>query len=573
MANPSIQLGNGNWAVKSDSLLGYALIQNKYVSRDFTVTRATTGTRVNSAGLVEVVPYNLFTYSEQFNNAAWGKLGGSSVTANQAIAPNGTMTADLITEGTSVLVYNTTLYPAGTYTQSYYAKKGTGDIFGMYFGGSYGARFNLTTGTIVSATNATASITNVGDGWYRCIATATPVSDFFGGINYSNTTGANIFAWGAQLAQGTSALDYLPTTTRLNIPRIDYSTGSPALLIEPQRTNLFIFSEQYDNANWIKADATINVNSTTSPSGIVNADTFIESNTNATHSVSISTTGVLNTFYSITTYVKASGRNFIQFTTGGGFTNLYANINLMDGNINYGTIGVGNVQVTSVGSQWYKISITRQLTASTSISFKLNLIQGINSVIDEAYLGNGISGVAIWGSQCEAGSYPTSYIPTTSATVTRNTDQISRGNIFTNGYITSTGGTWFVELRNNLSYVRDAGAFSLFLGDSFPSPNNGLILRSAVSASTRLSINKRILSAETTLYTTLTDSVKIAIKWNGTTAEVFVNGVKVVTATAFTTTALEFLIGQAQDVPKYINKMDLYTTPLSDTECQQLTTL
>jgi hypothetical protein len=55
----SLVLGNGNWAVKSDSLLGYKTIDGKYYPREFTFTRATTGTRVNEAGLVEVVPYNL----------------------------------------------------------------------------------------------------------------------------------------------------------------------------------------------------------------------------------------------------------------------------------------------------------------------------------------------------------------------------------------------------------------------------------------------------------------------------------------------------------------------------------
>jgi hypothetical protein len=56
---PSLVIGNGNWAVKSDSLLGYKTIDGKYYPREFTFTRATTGTRVNEAGLVEVVPYNL----------------------------------------------------------------------------------------------------------------------------------------------------------------------------------------------------------------------------------------------------------------------------------------------------------------------------------------------------------------------------------------------------------------------------------------------------------------------------------------------------------------------------------
>ena len=202
----------------------------------------------------------------------------------------------------------------------------------------------------------------------------------------------------------------------------------------------------------------------------------------------------------------------------------------------------------------------------------------LSTTTAEFRVGGGVGGadiadITLSMPQIEVGAFPTTYIPTTSTSVTRNADAFTLSNVYTSGKITASGGTWFVELRNNRVLTRDAGAFSLFLGDLFASPNNGLIIRSAVSTSTRLSINKRILAAETTLYTTLTDSVKIAIKWNGTTADVFVNGVKVVAATAFTTTNLDFLSGLAADVPKYINSMALYPTPLLDYQCEMLTGL
>ena len=521
---------------------------------DFSVTRATTATRVNAAGLVELVPYNLFTYSEQFNNVAWGKLAGSSVTANQAIAPNGTMTADLITEGASVLVYNTTLYPAGTYTQSYYAKKGTGDIFGMYFGASYTARFNLTTGTVISTTNTTASITNVGNGWYRCIATATPVLEFFGGISYANTTGANIFAWGAQLVQGTSALDYQMTETRLNIPRLDYSLGScPNILLEPQRTNVLlntIFSGSGSTpTNWTQPIATGTSALTTSTIG-VGAQACNQSATLQRPFLSQSFTLLANTTYSYSIYIESIS---------GGLPN--ENILLASGLPSGATATyfLNGVSVSpSAAAVVGRLSIVIVVSSTGgSVGFRC----GIGS-------SGAVSGTLLFSRpQLEAGAYATSYIPTTSASVTRNADVITRNNIFTNGLITASGGTWFVDLRNNIPRIRDA--FSSIRLIRPIAPFEGILIGTSAS-NARAVIIKNIANTFTTLYTTTTDTTKIAIKWNGTTADVFVNGTKVVSATS-----LPFLdlneFGNGVNMIATINSMALFPTPLTDGEMSMLT--
>jgi hypothetical protein len=83
---------------------------------------------------------------------------------------------------------------------------------------------------------------------------------------------------------------------------------------------------------------------------------------------------------------------------------------------------------------------------------------------------------------------------------------------------------------------------------------------------------KELRVVKPNIYTT-TDHVKVAIKWNGTTADVFVNGIKVVSATSFTTTDMEFFRWNGGDVSKYIKQMALFPTPLSDAECIALTTL
>jgi hypothetical protein len=177
--------------------------------------------------------------------------------------------------------------------------------------------------------------------------------------------------------------------------------------------------------------------------------------------------------------------------------------------------------------------------------------------------------VFLWGAQLEAGAYPTSYIPTSSASVTRNQDLISRDNIFTNGLITAAGGTWFVDLRNNIPLTRDAFTSGLYLSDT--GLLNMFMFRNDGQINSRVKLYKKVGGAETFIYASTTNNVKIAIKWNGTTSDVFANGVKVVTSTAFTSTTMENIIGTTQDVPKYINSMALFPTPLTDGEMSMLT--
>jgi hypothetical protein len=173
--------------------------------------------------------------------------------------------------------------------------------------------------------------------------------------------------------------------------------------------------------------------------------------------------------------------------------------------------------------------------------------------------------------QLEVGAYPTSYIPTVASTVTRNSDVISRNNIYTNGLITSAGGTWFVELNNNIAYIRDSAGSGMLLMDSTETIF-GFRIKTAGGSGNRVLISKVEASVETILYTTLTNIVNIVIKWNGTTADVFVNGVKVILATVFTGTLMS-KINTNLSVPLYIKSSMLFPTPLLDTECIALTTL
>jgi len=555
---------------------------------DLSFTRATDAWRTNSQGLVQRVCWNLVQYSEQFENGVWTPLA-SSVTVNSTTSPSGVTDAYTLTGNGTLNIHAIT--QAGnstngvTYTHSIYAKKNTNDFIqlvgtgSIYTSSTVYANFDLNNGVVgLVGAGTIATIQNVGNGWYRCTMTATATATISGSFIYpclitsatsargeSNTLSTSVFLWGAQLTEGSSALEYFPTTNRQNVPRIDYSLGGcPTLLMEPQRTNIVLRSEEFDNVYWTKNTSTVISNNAISPNGTLTADKIFPNSTGSVRGV-FAVNYPINT-YSFSVFAKADGKNFLYFYVVGSTSNTGVWFNLSNGTI--GTVGAAwtNAEIINVGNGWYRCSANISLINATN-----NLYYFISDANNDINVtANGSDGILLWGAQLEVGAYPTSYIPTTTASVTRNADVITRNNIFTNGFITAAGGTWFVELRNNVARVRDSQSF-FGLGDTTALTANSLVLIPPV-ASGRLLVYKAIGSSFTNLFTTTTDTCKIAIKWNGATADVFQNGVKVVSATAFTPTNMNILGNPNVGVPLFINEMALFPAPLSDAECITLTT-
>jgi len=563
----------------------YSIVPNTTLG-DMDVVRATTATRVNSAGLIEVVPRNLASYSEDFTNVIWPKLE-CSITSNSTNSPTGTLTADSLIENSANgrhMIYRSFASVVGTtYTLSLFCKQGTRRYININFKTSttasprFSALFDLQTGTNVSTssvgspTGTSFGIVSLSDGWYRInismnstttsteyeIApsnSATPTLSEGTPTYLGNGTGS-VFIWGAQLEEGTTATEYFPTTTRLNIPRIDYTNGScPSLLVEPQRTNLLTYSNDYSNVSWVKQELTLTANSIISPDGTLNAYKLTPTTVNSPHQLNkLSISAAVSNTMSF--YAKKGGYDLVECLDGAsGFNG--SKFNLNTGTFTNQGTGVGSM--VFVGNGWYRCIVT---VVTTGIRFYVN-----NS---SSYIGDGTSGIYLWGTQYETASYATSYIPTVASTVTRNADVISKTGI--SSLIGQTEGTLFcdVNLNSRVSFTYFTIADNLasatnYLGIAFL--NNAIAFESVVSGALQANISHS---------NTSTGRFKIAAAYKANDFVLYINGTQIGVDTSGTIPTCSQIglsaFNQAQALN--YNSAQLYKTRLTNTELAQLTTL
>ena len=207
---------------------------------DFDFSRGSAATRINKDGLIETVasgvsrlnyplidgvvngcPSHLLEperlqkiqYSEDFSNAAWSK-GNSTVTANQAISPDGSQTADLLQLTSAGGNVYDGVGGSGDYAFSVFAKYVDAQFIRLRSTGSY-AYFDIQNGSVGSTINVSSTkIEDYGNGWYRCTVVGNNTNSlaqiFVSDTDGSNTGTGSVYLWGAQLEQGSYATSYIP---------------------------------------------------------------------------------------------------------------------------------------------------------------------------------------------------------------------------------------------------------------------------------------------------------------------------------------------------------------------------
>ena len=451
--------------IRPSLLLDFA--QSQQLDPRVTFTRSTTAPYYDGKTSV-LAEQNLLLQSQTFSTSPWVNEGGNTVTLNSTTAPDGNATGTTILWGTAGKQYQPSSQPtlsANQFTASCYFKPNTDTSVTLTLVKDNAAlgsacTFNLSAGTTGAITNygsttgSTVAITSAGNGWYRCSITVTATSTSTWYVNIIGiTTGNSIYAWGAQLEQRSSATAYNATTTSaitnyipqlltapINAPRFDFNptTGeSLGLLIEQSSTNLLTYSQDFSNGAWTKSNATITTGANIAPDGTQTMQLLVENTTTAQHYLRADAfTLISGTQYTTTIYAKANGRTTLGICCA--FDSNGANFNLSNGTV--GTVSGGaTATITPVGNGVYRCSMTRTPTSNTVIVFQLN---GNAS----SYTGDGYSGIYIWGAQLEALPFATSYIPTTSAQVTRAADVDS--GLSTSGWYNNGQGTFYMDFKS-----------------------------------------------------------------------------------------------------------------------------
>lgn len=367
--------------------------------------------------------------------------------------------------------------------------------------------------------------------------------------------------------------DGLIETVAINQARLDYPLldgvvqDNPVLLLEPERTNLVTYSEDFSNSSWSSSTATITANQGISLSGDLSADKITTTDNNGLIGgvLSISNDALTRTQSVFVKYISGTS----QFMLRGVYVNGTSVAKFSKFDLSNGTIISTDTtaEIDNYGNGWYRVSqqITNNNTGNATFIFQ---IFTTNDAIST-------NSLLVWGAQLEQGSYPTSYIKTQGETngVTRSAD-ICNGAGTANDFNDSEG-VLMVETKGendgtfNYISLSDGGTQN-YAGILYTDEDNQITYRYYVGGSgVQIVINNIIV----------TNFNKIAIKYKANDFAIWINGFELGTATSGslnpsgTFNELAFARGGSNNTPFYGKTKQVMTfkEALSDIELEALT--
>ena len=345
---------------------------------------------------------------------------------------------------------------------------------------------------------------------------------------------------------------------RLNYPLIDgVVSGCPSLLLEPSRSNLITYSEDFSNAAWTKSDSSITSNAAISPDGTLNADKV----TGSGYLQNVNSLTATNT-YTFSFFWKKDTSNVVKILLSSTGTDEQLSINTNTLAL-ISQLGINSYNNISYGNDWYRLSMT-WTEANTEPT-------GIRISADES---DATSSLFIWGAMLEQSSYPTSYIPNygTALGVTRSAETCNNaGDVNT---FNDSEGVLFAEI----SALADDGTNRIFGISNNSNFNESILLRYSNNSNEIIAQVRKGGVYEFSMNHTLTDSTlfsKVAFKYKQNDFSLFVNGFEVGTSptgdiiTGLDTLSLSYIGGnQFYGNTKQIQYFD---SALTDSDLETLT--
>lgn len=231
------------------------------------------------------------------------------------------------------------------------------------------------------------------------------------------------------------------------------------LIAEAASTNLFLYSESFEQASWTKTGLNTPVaNSAVSPTGGSTAENIVPTSTASQKQLlqQIAASTSIGQTYSLSIFAKANGYNWIRLAFSGAST-AYAYFDLSTGTVGNTSGLTFDASIQKLPNGYYRLCITKTLTSSGALQGNF-FIQQSNGQIS-TWSGNNTSGIVLYGAQAELQPLMTSYIGTTSATASRAAEVITgSGIIYTS--LTNSYSEWSSGSTYSLGDIVSVGTYT-----------------------------------------------------------------------------------------------------------------